>query len=212
MKVLSETQYRYSTLLGFVNESLTEDNWKATLQDVEAWQLEWELGLESSPEDKAVPKIFGVDATYKGARELQASLREQLSQLAGLCLDAQRLTSEAKVWTWRKALALPTGELFFEDAGEALSFLVERLEYEIRQRAKAAESADSRERRRWVKPRLHLTFCQCGCGKFFLWEGNWNRKQRKFLDNKHRMGFHNPRNVARKRELARRRRSEGKYL
>jgi len=169
---------------------------------VEAWQLEWELGLESSDSNRK-PKIGGADATYEKVKNLQHSLTQQLIQLVELCRNQRRLLGECgefnrgggKAWTWRKALVLPTRQIFFEDAGEALNFLAEDLEYEIKQRVRTVRSADTSRRRRWPETQLHLSLCGCGCKQFFLWEGNWKRKQRKFLNDKHRMDFHNRKNL-----------------
>ncbi len=206
--------FNYKPLLSFVNEPLTRQNWREKLHEVESWQLEWKLGLEASERMRKTPKIGGAVASYERARKLQVSIREQLNSLTRLCSDLRRLGRESedfgrgggKAWTWRKALVLPTREMFFQDAGEALNFLAEALELEIKQRVKPTHAKrDSK----WLKPCLHLSLCKCGCGKFFLWEGNWRRKQRKFLDNKHRMNFHNRRNVRRKQGLAAERRRQG---
>ena len=210
VKITPPRFYSYQALLGFVNEPLTAENWRARLQEVEAWQLEWELGLESDEDLDRTPEISGRKATYEGAQELRVSLRRQLTELVQLCLHRQRLVRESeefgrggrKAWTWRKALVLPTREIFFEDAGEALNFFAEALEYEIKWRVKGARSAPTKGGRQWLNRRLHLSLCACGCGQFFLWEGNWNRRQRKFLDDRHRMGFHNRKNVERKRIFA----------
>jgi len=119
--------------------------------------------------------------------------------------------------------------MFFHDAGEALGFLTEALECEIkwcmeaavrrdkgqRDRLKTRESfpGDVPEYRRKIIVLLHLALCECGCQRFFLWEGNWHQRERKYLNDKHRMDFHNSRNVIRKKKkhLASQRRSEGRY-
>jgi len=166
---------------------------------------------------KDTPKIGGSCASYQRARKLQASIGEQLDSLTRLCSDQGRLARESnhfgrgadKAWTWRRALVLPTRQLFFEDAGEALNFLAEALELDIKQRVKAMQEACAKWGSRWFKPCLHLSRCACGCGKLFLWEGNWRQKQRKFIDDKHRMDFHNRHNVLRKKILAAERRRQG---
>lgn len=209
--------YDHGPLLRFLNESLSVGNWQKQLQDVEAWQLEWWLGLDADKEE--CPKINGVPATLEAARELQASLRRELTELAHVCLDRQRLAKEAeavdygrggsRVWTWRKASVLPTRQLFFEDAGEALNFLAEELEYKIKKRFKASNGPRRKRDREWTSRPLHLALCACGCEQFFLWVGNWRQKRRKYLDDTHRMRFHNARNVEQKRLLARRQRVQG---
>ncbi len=209
--------FNYKPLLSFVNEPLTRRNWREKLHEVESNQLEGKLGLEASEPVKNTPKIGGAVGSYQRARKLQASIREQLNSLTRLCSDPRRLGRESEdfgrggdqAWTWRKALVLPTREMFFEDAGEALNFLAEELELDIKQRVKATQGTHTKRDSKGLTPCLHLSFCKCGCGKFFLWEGNWRRKQRKFLDNKHRMDFHNRRNVKRKRRLAVERRRQG---
>jgi hypothetical protein len=136
-------------------------------------------------------------------------MRNELSRLAARnCGESKQVTrtDTPKLGTWRNALVLPTGERFIEDYGERFGFLVEALEHELRRsagniRLPHGVAEDQR--------RLHLSICSCGCGTFFLWEGNWNRKQRKFYDDHHRMNYHNRRNVNKKRELARRQREQG---
>ena len=208
--------YDYQPLLKFVNEPLTPKDWMARVRELEDWQLEWELGLDSCGSPSSTPSINGFRATMKRAQQLQTWLRKQLTGLARLCRDRQRLLRESeppvrggdRAWTWRRALVLPTMQMFFKDAGEGLKFFVEKLEFEIKQRAGAARTKN-KYRRRSLNTQLHLSLCGCGCGQFFLWEGNWYQKKRKFLNDKHRMDFHNRRNVERKKKLARRRRKEG---
>lgn len=209
--------FEYQPLLNFVNESLTRDNWENRLTDVEAWQLEWTLGLEAV-KGATAPKIDGRTPNLERSRALQASLRKQLTSLAELCRDRKQLSLESvnasagvrgknKAWSWRKAQVLPTRQLFFEDAGQALGFLVEDLEYQLKIRAEKIISSEKFSRH--LKMLLHVAQCECGCKSFFLWEGNGTRKRRKYLDDKHRMDFHNARNVELKKRLARRRRSQG---
>lgn len=222
MKITSPQLYGYRPLLRFVNEPLTPDDWRRRLHEVEIWQCEFDLGLEAGSEPKKPPLICGSEGTHEKAQQLQRSLRKKLDQLTRLCSDRQRLARESESlpdrgakrgWTWRKAQVLPTRELFFDDAGEALNFLVEGLEYEIKQRDRTLR--DTPKRRRLLEinvpnVRLNLGMCSCGCRQFFLWEGIWEHKQRKFLDDSHRMDFHNRKNVKAKRDFARKCRSEGR--
>lgn len=216
-------EWEYKPLLRFVNEPLTPETWQQRLREVEAWQLEWQLGLEADDGAAETPPICGVEATYGRAQELRLSLREKLNQLVHLCSNQQKLAHESahfpyrgdqRTWTWRKALVLPTKETFFEDAGEALNFLTERLEYEIKARDRQVRAKGKKKSYRQSdvpRVRLHVSLCACvKCGQFFLWEGNWEKKQRKYLDEKHRMDFHNPQNVEKKKLYARKYRSEGR--
>jgi hypothetical protein len=216
--------------VGFVNEPLTHTNWPIMLQEIERWQL-GNLGVDTDNESSIVPPINGSGATYDRALKLQSSLRKDLTSLTTLCRRPPRffeVCEGAKPWTWRKAQVLPTRQMFFDDAGEALGFLAEALEFEIRWCLEAAVWSDKGQLSDWVKRQqsfpgngleyrrqikvlLHLAICECGCQRFFLWEGNWRQRERKFLNDKHRMNFHNSRNVTRKKNLARQRRSEGRY-
>ena len=217
-------EWEYKPLLRFVNEPVTSENWRRKLQEVETWQLEWQLGLEASDEAKKTPSICGVEATYEEAQQLRRSLRKKLSQLAQLCSDQEKLARESayspyrggeKAWTWRKALVLPTKEICFEDAGEALNFLVESLEYEIKARDRQVRAKGKKKSPRQSnvpKVRLHVSLCAHGCDQFFLWEGNGEKKRRKFLNDEHRMAYHNSRNVERKTLLAPKYRKHNKRM
>ncbi len=207
--------------------------WESLLDLDNDEEIERELMNDSTP----APKIGGLDATYERAEQLRGSLRARLSELVTLGLDRGRLSTQseelergrARAWIPRKASVLPTGQIDFEDVGEKLNFLADGLEYEILWRVRAGALAHTgrqqrwladqrffrslgsiREReRRWLLAQLRLSLCACGCEEFFLWEGDWNRKQRRFLDDRHRMRFHNRRNIERKRLLARERRKQG---
>jgi hypothetical protein len=199
----------YKPLLEFANETLTKENWKAALHGLDEWELSWGAGMDTEQDTGRIGSINGSTATFDRALGLQEHLRRDLSKLAGHPSDDPRRVMEtgaAKTLKWRKALVLPTGERFIEDHGERFGFLVEGLEHELGQSAREAglpgEVSDDR-------PQLHLGICGCGCGTFFLWDGNWDRKQRKFLNDHHRMNYHNRRNVKQKRELARLKRKQG---
>jgi hypothetical protein len=201
----------YQPLLEFANETLTKENWKAILQRLDQWELSWWAAIDSGEEMAGIGKINGSTATFERALELRERMRNELSRLAARCCDESRRvrgTDTRKAWTWRKALVLPTGERFMEDYGERFGFLVEALEHELGGSADDVRLPDGVAENH---QRLHLSLCRCGCGTFFLWEGNWNRKQRKFLNDQDRMKFHNRQNVERKRDLARQKRAEGKY-
>jgi hypothetical protein len=215
---------RYTPLLNFVNEPLSRQDWHEKLHQVESWQLECHLGLEASVRNEEPPRIRGESASYEKACELRASLRDQLNNLCGLASDRDRLTKESResdmlarggdrAWTWRQAQVLCTGQMFFDDAGEALNFLAEALESDIKQRVKSTQGEHRKPHSKTLRPCLHLSLCGCGCEHFFLWEGNWTRKQRRFISDKHRMDFHNRRtvNVRKKRRLAATRRADGFY-
>jgi len=199
----------YRPLLRFVNETLTKENWKTTLQELDQWELSWEAGIDSEEEVGPIGKINGCTSTFDQVLRLRERMRNDLSRLvAPGCDESKRVTrtDTPKLGTWRKALVLPTGERFIEDYGERFGFLVEALEHELGRPTGDVGLPDgvAEDRRR-----LHLSLCRCACGTFFLWEGNWNRKQRKFLNDRHRMNYHNRRNVERKRAFARERRNEG---
>lgn len=210
-------EWEYKPLLRFVNEPVTSENWRRKLQEVETWQLEWQLGLGAGDGAEKAPLICGVEATYEEAQQLRRSLRKELSQLAQLCSDQEKLARESayspyrggeKAWTWRKALVLPTKEIFFEDAGEALNFLAESLEYEIKARDRqVGVKAKKRRHRQSNVPRVRLrvSLCACECGEFFLREGN----RKKLFVEGHRMPYHNRRYVEKKKLHARKRRAEG---
>jgi hypothetical protein len=198
----------YRPLLLFVNETLTKEQWKKALQQLDLWELS-EVGVESEGNVARIGKINGSIATFASTLDLQRRMRNELSRLAALCCSQSRWAQKpgtAIGSTWRKALVLPTGERFIEDYGERLGFLAEALEHELEQswrtvRLPDGVPGDSR--------RLHLHVCTCGCQTLFTWEGNWSRKQRKFLNDQHRMHYHNTRNIERKRDLARKKRKEG---
>lgn len=199
----------YQPLLRLVNETLTKENWKTTLQELDQWELSWEAGIDSEEQVGRIGKINGSTATFERALELRKHIRNELSRLAACCCDElrrRRGTDTPKALTWRKALVLPTGERFIEDYAERFGFLAEALEHELGQstgRVGLLDGVAANHRR------LHLSICGCHCGTFFLWEGNWNRKQRKFLNDHHRMDYHNRRNVERKRIFASEHRKQG---
>lgn len=201
--------FEYKPLLDFVNKSLTRDTWQTSLQDLCARQLA-DAGFDPSNELGPLPMIDGSKASMHNAFKLQESMRMELASLAeprGDESGPEREGDGSKRSMWRKAEVLPTGEMFFEDAGENLRFLAEKLAYEIKTQQLPPLGAEDSRRRKRVQ--LHLTLCNCGCGTFFLWEGNWNRKVRKFLGRNHRMRFHNSRNVEKKRDFARQQRAQG---
>jgi len=198
----------FQPLLEFANDTLTKENWKAALQRLDQRELSWEAGIDSEEEVGPAGKINGYRATFKRALELREHVRNELSRLARCCDESKGVsgTDTPKTWTWRKALVLPTGERFIEDYAERFGFLVEALEHELGQAMVHVGLPDGLAAN---QRQLHLSICGCGCGTFFLWEGNWNRKQRKFLNDQHRMKYHNQHNVERKRTFARERRDQG---
>lgn len=216
--------HAYEPLLAFANEPLTRQNWETRLKDLDEWQL-FNIGIDAENDSTALPRIDGSVPNLDRALKLRNCLREELERLASLSSNQSELGAEDETtkMTWRRALVLPSGERFFEDAGHLLNFLAEALEYEIRNRKEAKALVGlsyqvgtrrflrrgRRSGRQWSAPQLHLQTCKCGCGTFFLWEGDWNRKERKFVNDEHRMKFHNGRNVERKRILARERRGQG---
>lgn len=210
--------YEFQPLLALANENLTEHNWQQMLRNWDDRQLS-EIGIDEGEGSGESPKIDGVEATLTRALKLREEVRATLVEVVKFCtrgagtLDRQR---RGKAWAWRKALVLPTGERFFDDAGEGFRFLVERLEYKVMRSAFATEPSGHSPLfgpAKWddedLRPRLHLAACACGCGEFFLWQGNWRRKQRRFLNDGHRMKYHNQRNTRTKRDLARRERANG---
>jgi hypothetical protein len=181
----------FQPLLSFVND-LTSENWRQALTSFDEQQLfeafGWDVGSEH------LPTVNGSPATYRSAKSLQKDIRDRLVALT------KSEKQQPGHWSWRRALVLPTRQIYFEDAGEGFRFLAERLAYEISECG---------------SPKLHLGQCRCGCQTFFLWEGNWQRKKRLFLDNKHRMRYHNERNVENKRQFAWKRRhvdGDGQYF
>lgn len=185
--IIRENEYK--PLFMLANE-LAKSNWKETLTFLSASQLFDILGFDAHG-GSPLPKIDGEKANFARARALQSDIRNRLKAIANLSAASE---SNAPVSTWCKALILPTGEKFFEDAGEGFRFLAERLEYEVR---------------RDDSPKLHLRLCDCGCDKFFTWAGDWARKQRRFLNEEHRMRYHNQQNLENKRLFAKRKRAEG---
>ncbi|MGH9739499.1 MAG: hypothetical protein ACRD4X_13085 [Candidatus Acidiferrales bacterium] len=176
----------FRPLLSLVND-LTAENWRQVLKLFDEHQLfkifGWDVDADRRPQ-----RIDGTPATYASAESLRRDIRNRLAVIA---ISRQE---EPRHWVWRPALVLPTREIFFEDAGEGFRFLAERLECEVGERG---------------SQKLHLGQCLCGCEKFFLWEGNWQRKKRLFLDDGHRMRYHNKRNVENKRQFAKKQRDAG---
>lgn len=179
-------EMEFQPLLSLAND-LTHENWSQMLTLFDEGQL-FEIFGRDMDADNCLQRIDGSPATYASVERVQKHIRDRLTALA--ISDP----SQPAPWKWRRALASPTRQVFFEDAGEGFRFLAERLAYEVGE-------GGSRK--------LHLGHCRCGCEKFFLWEGNWPRKKRLFLDNEHRMRYHNKRNVENKRQFARKKRDSG---
>ncbi len=201
----------FRRLVNFANERLNRNDWEARLKLVDLWQFPdlpadantWEEALnELQSPDWPLPKICGKAADFTSARELRRSLSNRLRRIAELKITGKNLD---KAWTAR---VFASGRVEFDDAADGLDYLAESLRREIE---RGAYQYKGRRGRRWTVPALRLSICACGCREFFLWEGNGTRKRRKFLSDEHRMKFHNARNVEKKRQLARRRRGEGRY-
>lgn len=208
----------FQTLLALANENLTRDNWEQLLYSFDDWQL-GEIGLDAGERSGERPKIDGQEATLTRTLKLREEVRAGLLEVVKLCAcgaGPSDRSRSGKAWTWRKALVYPTGERFFQDSGEGFRFLLERLEYKVVRSALATAPGEASPLfgpAKWddedLRPRLHLAACACGCGEFFLWEGNWRRKQRRFLNDEHRMKYHNQRNTQTKRNPASRERANG---
>lgn len=202
--------WSYDRLIDFVNEPLDKKDWQARVKLADLWQAPelpsdtyytWEeLVSELQKPQWKLPMIRGEVPDYGAAQELRRFLRKRLEDI--LNSKPRKPNAEKS----RDARVYASGALAFYDAAEGLEFLTDVLECEVN---RGAYQYRGRRGRGSMVPALHVSLCGCGCGKFFLWEGNGTRKQRKYLDDKHRMNFHNARNVEKKKQYARQRRSEG---
>lgn len=201
----------YRRLINFVNEPLDQNDWGARLKLADLWQAPdlpadantWEQALnELRSPDWPLPTIWGSVADFAAAQALRQSLRKRLTTIADSRSAGE---SPERAWTAR---VFASGKVEFDDAADGLDYIAESLRREMK---KGAHQYKGKRGRRWAMAALHLSTCNCGCGKFFLWEGNGIRRRRKFLNDEHRMKFHNARNVEEKKQLARRRRKEGRY-
>lgn len=202
--------WSYDRLIDFVNEPLDKRDWRARLKLADLWQAPelpadtygtWEeLVSELQKSQWKLPTIHGEVPDYEAARKLHRFLRRRLADISSSKL--RKSNSEEG----RDAKVYASGALAFYDAAEGLEFLSEVLEREVN---RGTYQHLGRRGRRSMVPALHLSLCACGCGNFFLWEGKGAVKRKKFLDDKHRMDFHNARNVEKKKQQTRQRRSEG---
>lgn len=200
--------HQYRNLIQFVNEALGQRDWRVSLILADLWQApdlpdavtrEENVRELQKPEWK-VPTIRGKPATFAAAQALRRDLRTRLEAIAG---SKTFRNNSRNGWPVR---VFASGELAFDDVAYGLEYLAESLRHEITRGAYQFRGARGRQ---WAMAKLHLSVCGCGCGKFFLWEGNGTRRRRKYLDDKHRMDFHNARNVERKKQFARQHRSAG---
>lgn len=218
-------------LINFVNQSLDKDDWEAKLKLADLWQAP-DLPANANTWDEALselqkptwklPTVHGKVPDFSKALRLQEDLRKRLEHLAkskpvrieveknplgrsgrwGYLHPVNSLDSADK---GRLATVYPSGGVEFDDAADGLEFLVDALQHEL---DSGAYQYRGMRGRRWTIRPLRLSICECGCGTFFLWEGNGIRRRRKYVDDKHRMDFHNARNVEKKKLLACQRRAE----
>lgn len=203
MRLLFPRPWSFRYLVDFVNTNLGRNDWRSKLEVANYWQSSFEDAIDELIEklkgSRCNLRVNGRRATLQAAAQLQRELGQRLDEIV------RRVNTKA-TQDGRVAKVFPSGELEFGDAGEGLKFLADALNYEA---GRGTYQNKGRRGRRWTVPALHLSLCSCGCGKFFLWEGKGAVKRKKFLDDKHRMSFHNTRNGPRKKQHARQRRSEG---
>jgi len=168
-----------------------------------------------------LPRIGGQRASLQLTVDLQSKIRSLLSAIVSSdpFTKKQKMMLIEKISAFngsklkREAIIYPNGDVSFksmegvkvEDARKALLFETEHLLNELTIHAEFKRDKKSKifpfdtvkhpfER---LEPQIYefplrLRLCSCGCGKFYLQEGD---REKLFIDDKHRKDFHNRKRV-----------------
>ena len=196
-------QLQYQDVIDFANEELTVQTWQERLNQAVVGRQMYNVWDQQNS-----PKILGKEASFEEACRLRILLGRLLNKLTG-DFDYQRLSrrmqKRSNYKLRREVYVTPEGCSFSidllkdVDIGVILVFQAVSLAYKIELSRNSGNRFEAKTFHGDVvgidvfptyRPSvaLRVRICKCGCRKVFIESG---RKERKFIDGKHRKAYFN---------------------